>query len=478
MKRKENQKIMKAIYTLIIAASLMLATSEAISQKVNSTPLKAGAAKVDVTPAPADLPKSGFKLGIRDHLNVRAIVVDNGSASAAFISVDVSTVPEYLYWRYIGIIEKETGIPAGNIVISPSHTHASIRLPQENAKNIDPAIAKFTDRFEKSLAEVVKKAKSNLRPALVSYNTGESYLNVNRDVIDPDTRLWSQAPDYDGPSDHEVAVVTFRTLEGEPFAVYYNFGMHSNYMYMSGVLSAGVPGETCRYIEEYYNDKVVALWSMSASGDQNPRYLQPMQDVERLKSQAALASGRAGNTGEANSVAGAGGVDDIIDLDPALLKRQSDMAAAIGKLMAEEVLRTIKYSRRSRSQVRIFVADTTVTCPGRIRTNEGREGEPGTYADGDPVEFRLKLIVLGDIAYCIINGDAYSNIARGLKEEAPYNFTIMVAHSNGRSNSGYIPTDDAFGRNTFQVLNSSLYPGCAERAIINGFLDLMELALK
>ena len=468
---------MKAKQFFFIVSLLLGLAPVAYSLDENSGPLKAGAGKVDVTPDIKDLPKAGYKLGIRDKLHVRAIVVENGQSQIAFISVDVSTVPEHLYWRYVSLIEKETGIPAGNIVISSSHTHASLRLPQENAKNVDPAIAKFADRFEKSLVEVVKQAKTNLGPALISYNTGESYLNVNRDVIDQVTRLWSQAPNYDGPSDHEVNVITFRTPDGEPFAVYYNFGMHSNYMYMSGVVSAGVPGETCRYIEEYYNNKVIALWSMSASGDQNPRYLQPMQDVERLKSEAALASGRARNSGEANSIAGAGGTDDIIDLDPALLKRQSDMAEAIGRLMAEEVLRVSKYSHRSRSSARIFVGDTTVTCPGRVRTNAGREGEPGTYADGEPVIIRLKLIVLGDIAYCVINGDAYSKIAQDLKKEAPYNFTLMVAHSNGRANSGYIPTDDAFGRFTFQVLNSNLYPGCAERAIINGFLDLMALAL-
>jgi hypothetical protein len=32
--------------------------------------------------------------------------------------------------------------------------------------------------------------------------------------------------------------------------------------------------------------------------------------------------------------------------------------------------------------------------------------------------------------------------------------------------------------NTFQVLGSKLKPGCAERAIINGFLDLMDRAWK
>jgi hypothetical protein len=41
-----------------------------------------------------------------------------------------------------------------------------------------------------------------------------------------------------------------------------------------------------------------------------------------------------------------------------------------------------------------------------------------------------------------------------------------------RANSGYVPTDDAFGRYTFQVLSSALKPGCAECQIVDG-IDAM-----
>ena len=47
---------------------------------------------------------------------------------------------------------------------------------------------------------------------------------------------------------------------------------------------------------------------------------------------------------------------------------------------------------------------------------------------------------------------------------------------NGRSNSGYIPNDAAFGYQTFEVLSSRLKPGCAESAIVNGLLDLRDEA--
>jgi hypothetical protein len=47
----------------------------------------------------------------------------------------------------------------------------------------------------------------------------------------------------------------------------------------------------------------------------------------------------------------------------------------------------------------------------------------------------------------------------------------MVTHANG--SSGYIPDDAAFDQVSYAITTSRLKPGCAERAIVNGFLTLM-----
>ena len=55
--------------------------------------------------------------------------------------------------------------------------------------------------------------------------------------------------------------------------------------------------------------------------------------------------------------------------------------------------------------------------------------------------------------------------------ESPFSRTIMVTHANG--SSGYIPNDASFDPVSYEVTASRLKPGCAEGAIVNGFLDLM-----
>jgi neutral ceramidase len=45
-------------------------------------------------------------------------------------------------------------------------------------------------------------------------------------------------------------------------------------------------------------------------------------------------------------------------------------------------------------------------------------------------------------------------------------------HANG--SSGYIPDDAAFQQISYEITTSHLKPGCAENAIVNGFLSLMK----
>jgi hypothetical protein len=50
---------------------------------------------------------------------------------------------------------------------------------------------------------------------------------------------------------------------------------------------------------------------------------------------------------------------------------------------------------------------------------------------------------------------------------------MMTTLANGMAGTGYIPSDDAFGRNVFTVLSSRLKPGCAEAGIVDGLVEMM-----
>ena len=116
----------------------------------------------------------------------------------------------------------------------------------------------------------VNAAKSKAAPARIGYGTAQLDLNVNRDLYNA-RQEWRQSPNPNGVSDKTLAVVGFVAEDGVPIAVYMNYGMHPINFYQSGLISADFPGEASRNVEELFDGRTVALFSQSASGDQNPR---------------------------------------------------------------------------------------------------------------------------------------------------------------------------------------------------------------
>jgi hypothetical protein len=268
-------------------------------------------------------------------------------------------------------------------------------------------------------------------------------------------------------------VVKFEALNGDPIAVYYNYAMHAVTVGQLDMVSGDAPGVTSRYVEDSFDDKIVALWSTGACGDQNPVYFQQTYDLReiRIKDYA--------KRGEDISNAMPPGGQGLNKKDPVVVKlmnQQKQMILSMGQFLGEEVLHVMKSSDHSVTNAKIYGVQKIITCPGRKRTNSGRAGYAGTYEDADSVKIRLGLLLIDDIAFTAVNGEVFNLIAQRLKKESPYSRTMMLTVTNGMANSGYIPNDAAFGYNTFEVLSSRLKPGFAENGIVNGILDMMEKA--
>jgi len=416
-----------------------------------SSSFRVGAGKVDITPV--QLPKNSE--GILDRIYARAIVIDNGITSAALVSVDTGMIGEQVWKNVSQRIEKELGIPAQNLIMNPTHTHSAFGGSADQVFN------------------VIKTAKEKLQPARIGYGTGVSYINVNRNIIDRKTNKWWEGANYDGPSDKTVAVIKFETTDGEPIAVYYNYACHAVVTGNTDMLSGDYPGATSRYIEDSFDDRIVALFSTGAQGDQNPIYFQQTFDLRdiRIKDYA--------KRGQDISNAMPPGGQGLNKQDPTvkrLLDQQKQMILSMGQFLGEEVKRVMRETNRLSADGRIFGAQKIVSFPGRDREGQGRAGVEATYTDGPDVQLRLSLLIIDDIAIGGCNAEIFNMIAQRFKRESPVGRSIFVSMANGISNSGYIPNDAAFGYQTFEVLSSRCKPGYAESAIVNGILDLISEA--
>jgi len=419
--------------------------------------LRVGAAKVDVTPSADQLPQNGF--GVLDHLYARAIVLESGESRAAMITLDAGSVPTPTWQSVTERLEGELGIPTANVLLTATHTHS--------------AGGRRGPEYVDKIVESVRLALERLEPARAGYGSGVSYINVNRQIIDPETHRWWEGPNREGPSDKTVAVLAFENLSGEPIAVYYNYAVHAVVAGQLDQVSGDVPGAASRYVEESFGDRVVALWSSGAAGDQNPIYYQQTYDLREIRVKEYASRG----IDISNAMPPGGtGLDRDDPVVATLMNQQRRMVASMGQFLGEEVLYVMRGMDRMDSRVALAGSFTTIQCPGRERLNEGRAGFEGEYRESDPVEIRLGLLRVGDVMIGAVNAEVFNPIAQRLKAESPYKATMMVTLTNGSARSGYVPDDASFGKYTFEVLSSRLQPGCAETAIVDGILDLIAAA--
>src|SRR4029079_2571632 len=73
------------------------------------------------------------------------------------------------------------------------------------------------------------------------------------------------------------------TASGDPIAVYYNYAMHGVTVGQLDKVSGDAPAAACRSIDDSCDDKIVAVWSTRAAGDQTPIYFQQTYDLREIR---------------------------------------------------------------------------------------------------------------------------------------------------------------------------------------------------
>jgi neutral ceramidase len=438
----------------LAAGAAMLALAGATASPALAG-LKVGAAKVDITPDARKLP-APFT-GVLDPILVRAIALESDGQKAALITIDAGAVPDPLWTEVTTKLKSEFGIEPSRVMFTATHTHS---VPFT-----------FGSTLAGDVVKAVREALGRMQPGRVAYAEGRSYINVNRNIIDSETRRWWEGPNVDGPSDKTVAILRFENEAGKPVAVYYNYAVHAVLTGNLDLISGDLPGAASRYIEQSLGDDVVALWSEGAAGDQNPIFFQQTYDLREIR--IADYAKRGEDISNAMPPGGVG-MDRKNPQVAKLMDQQKQMALSMGQMLGEEVLQAMRMSLERPEQVKgIAGASKSVMCPGRNRTDKGRAGYPGTYVDADDVPIRLSMLRLGNVYIGGVNAEVFNPIATSFKSKAPSRRTMMATLTNGIAPSGYIPHDAAYAQNTFEVISSRLKQGCAETAIVEGLLDLV-----
>jgi len=417
--------------------------------------LRAGAARVDITPAPgAALPMSGYAnrtegfKAIHDNIYARAIVLDDGTTQAAIVAWELIFVPSKVWEELSQRIRREAGIRPENLLVAAVHDHGAPSLAGGSTP-ASPATEAYTKKVEDAAVQAVLEAKAHLQPARFGLATGTASVNVNRRELTTD-RGWWLGHNENGPSDKTLAVLRFEDLSGKPIAFLLNYAVHAVVMGPSNYQITGdLAGAASRFVEQFYSGK---LQPRSDGGDR--LRLRPQEKVGGDGPVVLFTSGAAGDQ---NPVAMASGEDFTL-------------VNALGQILGEQAVR-VDGNIKTNPQARLWGMQQVVTCPGR-RVDEGpRPRTQYTFSDADPVPIRLGLLMLDNVALAGVSGEVLTMISQRLKRESPYSQTLMITHANG--SSGYIPDDAAYDQVSYEITTTRLKPGCAEGAIVNGFLDMM-----
>jgi len=373
-------------------------------------------------------------------------VLDDGVSQAALVAWESLFVPEAIWAETSRRIAADSGIAPERLLLSAVHDHGAPTLPATNAS---PAQLVYINTIENSAVEAVRTAKSRLQPARFGIGTTTAYVNVNRREFSPG-RGWWLGFNENGPSDKTVTVFRFDDLTGKPIAFWINYGVHAVVMGPENHQVTGdLAGATSRFVEQHY------LGTDRPRSDGGMRIR--LKPEEKVTGDGVVAVWTSGAAGDQNPVSTTNGEDfTLVD--------------ALGKILGEAVLRAAS-DVKTTTDASIHGGQKVVTCPGR-RVEPGRTPRAEyTFTDADPVNIRLTLLTINDIALAGVSGEVFTVIAQRLARESPLKPTIMVTHTNG--SSGYIPSDDAFEPVSYEVTASRLKPGCAENAIVNGFVELM-----
>jgi neutral ceramidase len=440
--------------------------TQASAQPKAERGLRVGAARIDITP-PANPDYPPLDEYEHEKLNLRAIVIESGGRRAALIGADLGGIDEPVWADAAKRVAAELQTPVQNIIISSTHTHSGTPVPPTP----NPGPRYGTDFVPDAAVRAVKEASAKLEPAKVGYSTGTADLNVNRDAIDPVTGRWTQAANLDGPADKSVGVLSFVRPDGSPIAAYVNYAMHPVNAYLANSVSADFAGAMSRYVEQAFGDDMVTVFTQGASGDINPRWLRTGTNMLASKSNVPVTGYELVREKVEQPLR-----DFAVPhgpVDPHVLHELFDYIQALGIVLGEEAIRVMSHTEFTAKHSELWGRQEIVTCPGRTRLDDAREGVPGQYVDGPPVDIRLGVLGIGKVALSSVDAEIYTKIGMRVKQESPLKNTMVVTLANGKAASGYIPDDESFSHQTFQVLGSKLKPGCAEDAIVNGISGLV-----
>ncbi len=466
--RIERVRLRYFIPLLAVLAAVGVKTASA-AQPTLVAQLRAGAARVDITPAPGELPAEFTS--VHDRIHVRVLMLENGSARAIVAVAEVPMIQSNIHRDLVARLSQEFGVANEFILLANTHTHNSLRVATttvgEGGTTPVPAasneavnrtlqhVIPIADRFNQSVIaatlSAARQARAALQPARAGYVAGSVGLLASRDAWHPTQRRVIDGIDRSGtrPIDTSLGVYKFESLSGEPIALLLDYGMEPVVFIGNKQISGDVPGAASRYIESQLGGKAVALFTIGAP--ESPRF---RVDIGTGAGRGPEAAAR------------------IMD--------------AMGLILGEEAIARAAEISAPSSSLRISAASAALQCSGKITAPRNLPTHCAYTADsklpacvfedhpGPAVNLAMGLLRLGDVAYVHADANVVTAVTDKLLRASPLANTRVISANFGQFR--FLVDDAAYALNTYPATDTRAVPGCGEQGFIDNALRMIEQA--
>ncbi len=413
--------------------------------------LYAGAAAIDVSPRDTQFLFGypyvrRYSTGIHDPLLASALFLNDGHTHLLIIAVDIIFVSKATTARVRQRIAKATGLEAGNILITATHTHSG-PITVDCLSNADDPIIPKTDprclkRLEDGIVQAGRQACAAAAPAEIGLEVADG------------TGVGTNRRDPAGPRDPQVPVLLLRSLpDHRPLAAMLVYSMHPTVLHEDSTLVSGdFPAMTRQYLQEHVLGRdCVVLYHTGPAGNQSPRHVthgNTFAEAERLGQMLGQAVAKV--TPGISYVRHAFLACAQEFVNPPLRQLPGVAQALTRRDRVLQKLESLRHAAAPRTEVRTaecdwFGAEETLTL-----AQAAMDGRLISAAAAClPVE--VQVLTIGPWAFVAWPGEMFVEFALQVKERAPNAFVISMA--NGEL-QGYIVTHQAFEEGGYEASNS------------------------
>jgi hypothetical protein len=198
--------------------------------------------------------------GALDELAVRALVIYVGETRVTWVAADLIAVDQR-FLRRLSERLTASGIRAGTLLVSASHTHSGPGAFLESTvfavTALDSEDSQVRDVVLDAMVEAIRRAGAGARDARLAVAAMEAPpVTISR---------------LGGDVDPELVLLKFTTADGEPIALVWNYAIHGTMLGpRNRRLSGDVIGVASRAVEDVL--RVPVLFVNGAVGDVSPRY--------------------------------------------------------------------------------------------------------------------------------------------------------------------------------------------------------------